>query len=404
MDTHTDTAVATEEAPKPEAALDGVAESNENLSFSDALEQALGGLESGSLPETVEQPVEQEPEKPVEEKNVDDVTEELKSEPTENDSTEDSKKADVDPLDELTADIGDDWTPKAADRFKQLKTELKTNRSEMDQLRQTVKEQEQKMKEMSGLVDNQDIDQLKETLAMYEHEKSFSDLESTQAYQEAVTEPLGALLNGVNEIGEKYDVDTDKLLDIISMEGADEQDAAILENLTDMGDRDKAKLYRIIDELDPIMRRRDELHEYAADALNEARMLEEEKSNAKMAEDAAMRANVTRNVITKVKEKLPFLNGIENVNMSDIEAKASELRPDVIHPVDFAYNSVAAQILPTIVKEYITSRKEAETLMNKLAEYEEAEPTLSGSPKSDSGSPISSDMSFEQAISAALGS
>ena len=34
MDTHTDTAVATEEAPKPEAALDGVAESNENLSFS----------------------------------------------------------------------------------------------------------------------------------------------------------------------------------------------------------------------------------------------------------------------------------------------------------------------------------------------------------------------------------
>ena len=40
--------------------------------------------------------------------------------------------------------------------------------------------------------------------------------------------------------------------------------------------------------------------------------------------------------------------------------------------------------------------------MNKLAEYEDAEPTVSGSPKADSSSSRPSDLSFEEAISAAL--
>ena len=392
MDTHTDTAVATEEAPNPEAALEGVAE--DNLSFSDALEKALGGLESGELPETVEQPTEEK----VEEQPTEDSNEDNQKETAEESSE--------DPIDDLTSDVGDDWTPKAASRFKQLKTELKTNRSEMDQLRQTVKEQEQKLKEMSGLVDNQDIDQMRASLEQYEHEKAFSDLEGTEAYKQAVTDPLNELLEGVNQIGEKYDVDMDKLLDIVSMDNADEQDVAILESLTDVTDRDKARLYRIIDEIDPIMQRRDELQQNATEALNEARMLEEERVNAELAETAAMRANVTRNVVNKVKEKLPFLNGIETVDMGSIESKAAELDPSVIHPVDFAYNSVAAQILPTIVKEYMSSRKEAETLMEKLAEYEGAEPSMSGTPKSDSGSPsvANPDLSFEQAIAAALGS
>lgn len=88
--------------------------------------------------------------------------------------------------------------------------------------------------------------------------------------------------------------------------------------------------------------------------------------------------------------------------MSVIEAKASDLDPSVVHPVDFAYNSVASQILPTIVREYLSSRAEAEVLMNKLAEYEDAEPTVSGTPKSDTATKRPSDLSFEEAISAAL--
>jgi hypothetical protein len=40
--------------------------------------------------------------------------------------------------------------------------------------------------------------------------------------------------------------------------------------------------------------------------------------------------------------------------------------------------------------------------MNKLSEYEGAEPTMSGAPATDSSSKARGDMSFEDAISAAL--
>ena len=52
----------------------------------------------------------------------------------------------------------------------------------------------------------------------------------------------------------------------------------------------------------------------------------------------------------------------------------------------------------------ITSQKEIETLMAKLSDYEDAEPTMSGAPASDSKpGVVTEDMSFEQAIAAALG-
>ena len=77
----------------------------------------------------------------------------------------------------------------------------------------------------------------------------------------------------------------------------------------------------------------------------------------------------------------------------------------VVHPVDFAYGAVAAELLPKIVRQYFSSQKEVEALMTKLAEYEEAEPTMSGAPATD-GSNVSkanADLSFEDAIAAALG-
>ena len=76
------------------------------------------------------------------------------------------------------------------------------------------------MQEMSGLVENRDIDQLQEKVASYEQEKVFSDLESTDAYKQAVSTPLNALLNQANEIANKYEADADALIDAIALSDA----------------------------------------------------------------------------------------------------------------------------------------------------------------------------------------
>jgi len=404
MESHTDT--ATVEAPEVESteAVESLPQESTQDSFLDALDTALSNLTDSNLgdAEAAEPKEEGEELKP----ETDDTDEPplADKEETQEDPKEESKakpNAD-DPLEDLSEDIGEEWTPKAANRFKQLKDELKTNRSELDTLRQTVKEQASKMEELNAIAENRDVDALKETLQQYELEKSFSDLENTTQYQEAVSEPLNRLMDKASVIAEKYDVDYDTLVDVIALDDAEEQDEKLAQLLPEASDRDKSAIYRIIDDIDPIMERRNELFENADEALKEAQYLEEQRQQSELAERAEIRKSITRNVVKRVGEKLPFLSGVEGLDMGAIEAKASDLDPSVVHPVDFAYNSVASQILPTIVREYLSSRAEAEVLMNKLAEYEDAEPTVSGTPKSDTTTKRPSDLSFEEAISAAL--
>ena len=398
MDSHTDT--ATVEAPEVESteAVESLPQETTQDSFLDALDAALTNMTESPL-ENVE--VEETKEEELKPETED--TEEPPLADKEDSKEEDKEKPNTDePIEELSEDLGDDWTPKAANRFKQLKDELKSNKSELDTLRQTVKEQASKMEELNAIAENKDVDSLKETLQQYEIEKSFSDLENTTQYQEAVSEPLNRLMDKASVIAEKYEADYDALVDIIALDDPEEQDKKLADLLPDASDRDKSSIYRIIEDIDPIMDRRNQLYENADAALKEARYLDEQKRQAELAEKAEIRKSITRNVVKRVGEKLPFLSGVEGLDMSSIEAKASDLDPSVVHPVDFAYNSVAAQILPTIVREYLSSRAEADVLMSKLAEYEDAEPTVSGAPKSDSPSKTTSDMSFEEAISAAL--
>ena len=87
-----------------------------------------------------------------------------------------------------------------------------------------------------------------------------------------------------------------------------------------------------------------------------------------------------------------------------IAEKASNSDPAVLHPVDAAYNAVAAQMLPSLVKEYSTLQAELESLTDRLAEYEEAEPGTSGSVP-EAGRIAKSNganVSFEDAISQRL--
>lgn len=391
MESHTDT--ATVEAPVAESteAVESLPQETTQDSFLDALDSALSNITESPLENVeIEEPKEEaSPEPEATEESAD------KKESTEKPNTDE-------PLEALSEDIGDEWTPKAANRFKQLKDELKTNRSELDTLRQTVKEQASKMEELNAMAESRDVDSLKETLQQYEIEKSFSDLENTSQYKEAVSEPLNRLMDKASVIADKYDVDYDTLVDVIALDDTEAQDSKLSELLPDASDRDKSAIYRIIEDIDPIMDRRNQLFENADAALQEAQYLDEQKQQAELAEKFEIRKAITRNVIKRVGEKLPFLSGVEGLDMASIEAKASDLDPSVVHPVDFAYNSVASQILPTIVREYLSSRAEAEVLMNKLAEYEDAEPTVSGSPKADRSSSRPSNLSFEEAISAAL--
>lgn len=365
------------EAPAIDALQDTGTEANFE-SFESSLQSAFDSYDNPSKAAEQEEPAEE-------------VVEEVES---------DFKE----PMDDLTEDVGDEWTPKAANRFKQLKSELKTSTSELEQLRQKQVEYESQIKELTGLAESQDVEQLQTKLAEYEKKQMFSDLENTSAFKQAVTEPLNQLLQQSEQIAEKYDVTVESLLDIFSLTSPEEQQEQLAELLPNANDRDKAKIYRIMEDMEPIFERRAKLFEQSGEALAEAKLLEEQARNAEAGERLKLRQNVTRNVVERVEAKLPFLKGIEGLDLSAVREKAASVDPTAVHPVDFAYNAVSAQILPAVVREYATLRKEVETLTDRLAEYEDAEPKMSGSQPSSKrlSQKAGADASFEDRVNAAF--
>jgi len=407
MDAPVEAAVEATEAVEAPTNVDALPDAAEPTSFEASLEAAFANLDQAPAePEPVaEEPPAAEPEpEPVAEES----SEEVQDTGNEVQDTGNEVQESDDPLDnltkDLTEDIGDEWTPKAANRFKELKTELKTNRSELEQLRQQSKEYESKIQELTGLAENKDVEQMQEKLAQFEQQQALSNLEQTQAYQQAVSQPLEALVEQADQIADKYEVDSDALIDVLSLDDPQEQEEQLSELLPNASDRDKAKIYRIMEDIDPILQRREKLYENADAALAEAKQLEEQQQSAAAAEQAQIRETVTKNVVEKVQEKLPFLKGIEGLDMSAIQQKASETDPTVLHPVDHAYNAVSAQVFPTVVRQYLEMRKEVESLTDRLAEYEDAEPAMSGQTKASAASSgVPENGTFEERVAAALG-
>lgn len=383
-----DAPVEATEAVEAPTNIDALPDATEPSSFEASLEAAFANMDQATT----------DPEPP---------TPDPEPEPVEPESAEPEPVAeiqDTDPIESLTDNIGDEWTPKAANRFKELKTELKTNRSELDMLRQQSTEYQSKIQELTGLVENKDVEQLQERLAQYEQQQALTNLEQTPAYQQAVSQPLEALVEQADQIADKYEVDSDALIDVLSLDDPQEQEEQLSELLPNASDRDKAKIYRIMEDIDPILQRREHLYSNADAALAEAKQLEERQQAASAAENAQLRQNITRNVVERVQQKLPFLNGIDGLDMSAIQQKASETDPSVLHPVDHAYNAVSAQVFPTVVRQYLEMRKEVESLTDRLAEYTDAEPAMSGQTKAPmTRAGVSDNASFEERVNAALG-
>ena len=327
MEPHTESVA---EAPAEEAGVNIEALPDAgagDLSFEDSLEAAFANF-NAEPSDSAEEPAAEEPaaEEPVEEPAAEEPAAEEPA--AEEPAAEES--GGEEPIEALTEDIGDDWTPKAASRFKQLKSELKSSKSELEALRQQQQINEAKIKELTGLTENKDIEQLQSRVAEFEQRQMLSDLESTNAYREAITEPLSSLMEQADQIADKYNVDPDALVDVLALDDPEQQDEQLDELLADASDRDKAKIYRIIEEVEPIVERRQYLLENAEAALSEAKALEEQEHAQMAAEKAKLRANVTRNVVERVQQKLPFLSGLEDLDMEAIQTKAAENDPSVI--------------------------------------------------------------------------
>lgn len=374
--------------PAPEPAAAETSTAPDNGGFVESLDSFFASMEN---------PVEPTPE-PVKEPEPTKEPEPVKETAKEPD-TEPNPLKDLESIEEPK-----DWTPEAARRFKELKAELKTYRSRAEELEQAVSQKESRLQELQALADNPEYQQLQERIAEYEQQMLVSKLESSHAYKTLVEQPLANLVEEADSIAEKYSLDAGTLLEVIASDDEAAQEEQLSELLANASDRDKFRVYKIIEEVRPILEQRKVLQEHAEAALREAEELDNQRQQQSLIERVQQRQEAANAVADKLKNKLTFLSGMEGVDLTVLAKEAAELDPSTLDPVTGTYQAIAAKLLPKMASQYLSLQKEIDALTERLAEYDRATPKAGGGSLATAGAPVAADgKSFLDAVTAAFG-
>lgn len=308
----------------------------------------------------------------------------------------------LDPIDSI--EEPKDWTPQAARRFKELKAELKEFKTRAQELEQVATQKDNRLQELEALANNPEYQQLQEQIQQYEQHMMLNRLEQSSVYQQQVEQPLRSLMAETDTIAEKYSIDPNTLIDAIAESDEATQEEMLSEVLANASDRDKFRIYKIIEEVQPILARRQLIMQNVQDALAEAEMLEQTRQQQQLAERAEQRREAAKAVADKLRSKLTFLSAIDGLDMNQLTEEAAAFEPAQADAVTGAYQTMAAKLLPKMASQYLALQKEVDALTERLAEYDNARPKAGGGALATGGAPTTADgKSFLEAVTAAFG-
>ena len=312
-----------------------------------------------------------------------------------------------DPLDALD-NVGKDWTIEAAHAFKQVKTRLKEVEPKYKETLSLLEQKEARIRELEAISSDPKLQQLETRVQEYEKKLMIQDIESSSVYQEQIAQPLRDLGGVVETIAERYQIPAEKLVEAVSMSDEVAQDEALSELLVGASDRDKARIYSVVDQLTPLMKHRAEILENAEAAALEVKELERERQQATLVERAQQRQQAANMVAERISEKLPFISSFEGFDFKEVAKEVSQVDPTTLDAVNHTYNAIAAKLLPQLAKNFLGMQRERDSLVEKLAAYDKSRPRAGGpsggtGAATSMGNNSSGDLSFTQAVAAQLG-
>lgn len=326
--------------------------------------------------------------------------------PKVDDGTDAAAKTPLDdepPATEPTDDDADSGlSGKAGRRFKQLKAELKQYATELETLRTQLRERETALEEYKA--SNTELDRYKQQLAEYEQLVSVTKLEAHPAYKREVEAPMIAVVETAEEIAKRYGIDTDELIDVLGYDDRAKQDSALEALLDGVKERDKLAIYRLAEQVPEIIARKHELLENAKAAMAELEQAEAQRQQEDRAKQLEARKTAAEAVAKKIAEKIPFLAGLENVDLSQLAKRAGESEFDGLDNHNKTYYRIAGDLLPTVAREFVSLRNELEEALDELEELKKVEPKAGAGATGGSAALQARSGSFLDAINAAFGS
>jgi hypothetical protein len=189
-------------------------------------------------------------------------------------------------------------------------------------------------------------------------------------------------------------------------DGGDRQDRPLQrlgELLAHASDRDKFRLYKLIEETKPVLEQRAALQANAREAMQELSELEKQREQLSLVERAEQRTSAAKAVAQRIEKSLPFVTTFDGVDLAALVKQAGETDFTKLDPTIGTYNTMAGQLLPKMANQYIALQRELASLTEKLAEYDRVgSPLETGHSPGTPGRSVGEGKSFVDAVEAAF--
>lgn len=288
------------------------------------------------------------------------------------------------PIDEETEEVEEIPKDKAGYRIKELKEEIKTKwKPEIAAKEQELAQVKARLTELE--VEAARAKELEEKTKQYEQELSVLELTKTEAWQKEIKEPTRAISDNLVEIADRYGIDYDKLAEAV--ENRDNKVArAMIKDLVSGMDVSPDDLYEINDlrgKMQPILQRMDDLYANADKALLELKARSEQETAEQIAARAEERRKATSLVAERVAAKIPLLAE----EIKTLSSQVGDTDFDALDPQNKAYNALAGNLLPKMLKQLSQLKSEYDTALDELEKFRRAKPNPGGFVQNGSSAP-----------------
>ena len=259
------------------------------------------------------------------------------------------------------------------------------------------------MAELEALANDPKVKDLTSRAEEYENAMLLRDLENSSAYKSLVREPLERITSEIDALAAKYSVSGDDLIDAVVMTDEGAQDERLGELLANASDRDKRRIYKIIEETHPVLEQRAALQANAREAMQELQELDKQREQLTLVERAQQRSAAAKEVSKRIAKSLPFVATFEGVDLEGLAKQAGETDFTKVDPTIGTYNTMAGQLLPKLANQYLALQRELAAVVDKLAEYDRTgAPLGSGHSPGTPGRSVGEGKSFVDAVEAAF--
>lgn len=379
----------------------------ENVSFADALDVGIQGLDT--QPQETQAPAQETkvPEPVVEKTKAPEISKTNQTVKNPFDVVADrflnKEESTTTQSEDLDIKTPDNLKPEAQTAWARLTKDLREARAKLKELE--VKTTETPKDSLEQIDLKAQLDALKSERDEYENELRFSRLESTREYKQAVTEPLNAIQKHVADIAAHYEADP-RLVYSAMMETDPAKRRSMLKEATASFDPvDSLSVWQKAEELQKVFQSRELL---TKDVNTVLQMLENDERQEIEAHQTRMQQeldNAYKSEWASIQKENPLLRPIEgnenwNNTLKSIEQQALQIENSELAPNQKArltFNAAALPVVMEVFKDYVTNaQKRISELESVNKEIRSATPSAGA--EGISANDIPSDLSFLEAL------